>query len=65
MIPSQFDLSHWSGITAALVPELFLAAWALMLTLVAAWRRKENGQYAVGVLALVGLTATLLIVLGV
>ncbi len=64
MISSQFDLSHWSGVTAALVPELFLAGWALVLTLVAAWRTKEENESAVGVLALVGLVATLVIVLG-
>ena len=34
MIPSVFDLSQWQGLTAALVPELFLGAWTLVLTLV-------------------------------
>jgi NADH-quinone oxidoreductase subunit N len=64
VIPSQFDLSQWSGVTAALVPELFLAGWVLLLTLVVAWRHKEESQHTVGVLALIGLAATLVLVLG-
>jgi NADH-quinone oxidoreductase subunit N len=63
VIPSEFDLSQWQGLTAALGPELFLGAWTLLLTLVAAWRHKAEDQRAVGGLTLVGLVATLLLVM--
>jgi NADH-quinone oxidoreductase subunit N len=53
------DLSHWSGLTLAVGPEIVLSVWTLMLTLVAAWRQDPDGHLAVGRLALVGLVITL------
>ena len=60
MIPAQIDLSQWGGIAVALLPELFLTAWALVLTLVIAWQHEsEADQQLVGRLALAGLVVTL------
>ena len=60
MIPAQIDLSQPGGLALALLPEIFLAAWALVLTLVIAWQHKsEQDQQLVGRLALAGLVLTL------
>ena len=48
----QLDLTTPGGVTLALVPELMLAAWILVLMLVAAWRHQEAAdQRRIGVLA--------------
>jgi NADH-quinone oxidoreductase subunit N len=63
VIPAQIDLSQWGGIAVALLPELFLTAWALVLTLVSAWQHKTREDVQlVGRLALAGLVVTLALV---
>jgi NADH-quinone oxidoreductase subunit N len=58
------DLSTSGGILVALLPELVLTGWALVLLLAVAWRHKDdNDQLLVGQLALMGLVSTLLVVL--
>jgi len=60
VIPAQIDLSQPGGLALALLPEIFLAAWALVLTLVIAWQHKsKQDQQLVGRLALAGLVLTL------
>lgn len=58
------DLGTTSGLVIALLPELLLTAWSLVLILFVAWRHDgEADQRAAGWIALVGLGATLLLVL--
>ncbi|MBI4421129.1 MAG: NADH-quinone oxidoreductase subunit N [Gemmatimonadetes bacterium] len=58
------DLSTAGGMTLALLPELSLSTWALLLTLYAGWRHagEEDQRRAAGI-ALIGLAITLAIVL--
>jgi NADH-quinone oxidoreductase subunit N len=57
----QLDLTTPGGVTLALVPELVLAAWILVLMLVAAWRHQNAAdQRRVGVLAALALVSTAL-----
>ncbi|UCF40515.1 MAG: NADH-quinone oxidoreductase subunit N [Gemmatimonadota bacterium] len=61
----QIDMSGPGGLALALLPELVLTGWCLVLMLVAAWRHKSEGdQRLIGRLAVVGLVATLVVVLG-
>src|SRR5882762_7981045 len=49
------DLDHARDLAIALLPELVLTAWALLLLLHAAWRHKRPGiQAEVGWLSLAG-----------
>ena len=49
------DLSTPGGATLALLPELLLTAWALVVLLVVAWRHKTaHDMRLVGTLSLVG-----------
>jgi len=57
------DLSNPGGLFVALLPELVLTGWALVILLAAAWRhRDEADQQLAGHLALLGLVSTLLVV---
>jgi NADH-quinone oxidoreductase subunit N len=57
----QLDLTTPGGVTLALVPELVLAAWILILMLVAAWRHRDVAdQRRIGVLAALALVSTAL-----
>ena len=57
------DLSTPTGVTLALVPELVLTTWIMVLMLVAAWRHQDaRVQRDVGVLTAVGLVSTALAV---
>ena len=57
----QLDLATPAGVTLALVPELVLAAWILLLMLVVAWRHRDTGdQQRAGVLAALALVSTAL-----
>ena len=57
----QLDLTTPAGVTLALVPELVLAAWILLLMLVAAWRHRDAAdQRLVGGLAALALGSTAL-----
>jgi NADH-quinone oxidoreductase subunit N len=57
------DLSSPGGLVVALLPELVLTGWALVILLAAAWRhRDEADQQLAGQLALLGLVSTLLVV---
>jgi NADH-quinone oxidoreductase subunit N len=57
----QLDLTTPAGVTVALVPELVLAAWILLLMLVAAWRHQDAAdQRRVGMLAALALVSTAL-----
>jgi NADH-quinone oxidoreductase subunit N len=61
----QIDLSGPGGLALALLPELVLTGWSLVLMLVVAWRHKTEGdQRLVGQLAVVGLVLTLVVVVG-
>jgi NADH-quinone oxidoreductase subunit N len=61
----QIDLSVPGGLALAIMPELVLTGWSLVLALVVAWRHKGDGdQRFVGQLAVVGLLLTLAVVLG-
>jgi len=58
------DLSSGGGIAIALLPELVLTGWALVLLLTTGWRNKDDSdQQLVGQLALMGLVSTLFAVL--
>jgi len=58
------DLSMPGGMALALLPELLLVGWMLMLLLAVAWRHKDDAdQQLAGQLALLGLVSTLLVVL--
>ncbi|UCG87089.1 MAG: NADH-quinone oxidoreductase subunit N [Gemmatimonadota bacterium] len=58
------DVSVPGGMVLALLPELLLVGWMLVLLLAVAWRHKDEGdQQLAGQLALVGLVSTLLVVL--
>ncbi len=60
---SPIDLSGPGGLVLALLPELVLTAWTLVVLLVVAWRHRDfDDQGAVGRFTLVGLIATLAIV---
>jgi NADH-quinone oxidoreductase subunit N len=64
VIPAQIDLSQPGGLVMALLPEVFLATWSLVLTLVIAWQHKtEQDQQLVGRLTLAGLVLTLALVI--
>jgi len=53
------DLTSPGGVTLALVPELVLTAWVLVLMLVAAWRHRDaRVQRDVGLLTLIALGST-------
>jgi NADH-quinone oxidoreductase subunit N len=57
------DLSSPSGITLALLPEILLTAWALVLLLVIGWRRRPNEYHRqIGQFTLIGLVAALVAV---
>jgi NADH-quinone oxidoreductase subunit N len=57
------DLSSPGGLVVALLPELVLTGWALVILLAAAWRhRDEADQQLAGQLAILGLVSTLLVV---
>lgn len=57
------DLSSPGGLVVALLPEMVLTGWALVILLAAAWRhREEADQQLAGQLALLGLVSTLLVV---
>jgi NADH-quinone oxidoreductase subunit N len=61
----QIDLSGPGGLALAVLPELVLAGWSVVLMLVVAWRHKTEGdQRLVGQLAVLGLVVTLSVVLG-
>ncbi len=58
------DLASAGGMTLALLPELILSAWALVLTAVAGWRNQgPDNQRRMGQLALVALASALLALL--
>jgi NADH-quinone oxidoreductase subunit N len=58
------DLSSPGGLVIALLPEIVLTCWALVILLAAAWRhRDEADQQLAGNLSLLGLVSTLLVVL--
>jgi len=60
----QIDLSTPGGIALALLPELFLTGWALVVMLFISWRhRSEDDQQFTGHLALAGLVITLALVI--
>jgi NADH-quinone oxidoreductase subunit N len=60
---SLIDLGRPGGMALALLPELVLTFWSLLLVMVVAWRhRTERDQRLVGQLAVVGLVLTLLTV---
>lgn len=57
------DLSSPGGLVVALLPEMVLTGWALVILLAAAWRhREEADQQLAGQLSLLGLVSTLLVV---
>jgi NADH-quinone oxidoreductase subunit N len=57
------DLSSPGGLVIALLPELVLTGFAMLILLAAAWRhRDEADQQLAGQLALLGLVSTLLVV---
>jgi NADH-quinone oxidoreductase subunit N len=57
------DLTTAGGVTIALVPELVLTAWILLLMLVAAWRHRDPGALrTMGLLSMVALVSTALAV---
>ncbi len=59
----QLDLTTAGGVTIALVPELVLTVWILVLMLVAAWRHRDPGAHrTVGILTIVALVSTALAV---
>jgi NADH-quinone oxidoreductase subunit N len=61
---SLIDLGRPGGMVLALLPELVLTTWILVLVIVVSWRhRSEGDQRLVGHLATVGLILTLLAVL--
>ncbi len=58
------DLGRPSGVALALLPELVLTTWALVLMVAIAWRhRDERDQWVAGVIALFGLVSTLGVVI--
>ena len=60
----QVDLSEPIGLVVALLPELVLTVWALVLMLVVAWRHHDEAdQRLAGMVAVVGLLSTLFVVL--
>ena len=61
MNPLLIDLSAPMGVATALLPEIVLTVWALVLMLVAAWRHGDDAaQRRVGQLTLVALVSGLL-----
>jgi len=57
------DLTSPGGLMVALLPEMVLTGWALVILLAAAWRhRDEADQRLAGQLSLLGLVSTLLVV---
>jgi NADH:ubiquinone oxidoreductase subunit 2 (subunit N) len=57
------DLGTAGGLALAMLPEIVLSAWALLVMLIIAWRHHDDrDQRLVGVLALVGLVVTLVVV---
>lgn len=57
------DLTRPGGIAAALLPELVLTGWSLVVLLAVAWRhRDQNDQRFIAQLSLVGLLSTLAVV---
>lgn len=62
---NPLDLSTPAGLTRALLPEILLSAWALMVLLVVAWRHRTAADSRLaGWLSLAGLVATAAVVLG-
>jgi NADH:ubiquinone oxidoreductase subunit 2 (subunit N) len=58
------DLNAPGGLVLALLPELVLIVWMLVLLLTVAWRHKDEGDLQLaGQFALLGLVCTLLTVL--
>jgi len=58
------DLSTAGGLTLALLPELVLTGWALVLLLVVGWRHRNDADQAMtGQLALLALLSTVLVLL--
>lgn len=61
---STIDMSSVGGLLVALLPEMVLTGWALVILLAVSWRHKEEAdQQLAGHLALLGLVSTLLVVL--
>jgi NADH-quinone oxidoreductase subunit N len=61
----DFDLSTPLGLTKALVPEIFLSGWSLVVLLVVAWRHRTAGDSRIaGWLSLVGVVMTGALVVG-
>lgn len=53
------DLSRWSDLTLALLPEIVLTGWAVLLLLVVSWRHHTAGDLRLaGWITLAGLAAT-------
>ena len=58
------DVTTPGGLVLALLPELVLTCWMLVLLIAVAWRHRDEGdQQMAGQLALMGLVSTLLVVL--
>ncbi len=58
------DVTTPGGLVLALLPELVLTCWMLVLLIAVAWRHRDEGdQQLAGQLALMGLVSTLLVVL--
>ena len=58
------DVTTPGGLVLALLPELVLTGWMLVLLIAVAWRHQDEGdQQLAGQLALMGLVSTLLVVL--
>ncbi len=58
------DVTTPGGFVLALLPELVLTCWMLVLLVAVAWRHRDEGdQQMAGQLALMGLVSTLLVVL--
>ncbi len=58
------DLNSPGGLLVALLPEMVLTGWALVILVASAWRHRDDAdQRLAGQLALLGLASTLLVVL--
>ena len=58
------DVTTPGGLVLALLPEIVLTGWMLVLLIAVAWRHRDEGdQQVAGQLALMGLVSTLLVVI--